>query len=106
MSDGYGYRDERGKLVLEGFSITLRGVGGSFEFIPIGLVYPELGGASNNIVYLRVRLSAGSYSAEDVFDLPLQSLHRLRSDLGLYVAGSDQTVKFPSPELIIPLDDN
>ena len=98
---GYGYVDGRGEYALEGFSITLRGVGGAFEIIPTSLLYPGLGGEPNNIARVTVRLRAESFVAETHFDFLLAVFHRLKSDLEGCSAGTADGVVFPSPQVVV-----
>jgi hypothetical protein len=100
MAQGFDYIDD-GVHRFEGFSIRLGGGSQSVELVPTGLVYPELGNDSGNIVGIKVVVCANGFCGEYVIDLPLPALFQLRSDLQAWTRDGEKGFTFPSPSQIV-----
>jgi len=100
MAKGFDYIDE-GVHRFEGFSIRFGGDSQGVELVPIGLVYPELGNDSSNIVGIKVVVSANGFRGEYVIDLPLPALFQLRSELQAWTRDGQKGFTFPSPSQVV-----
>lgn len=97
MTQGIDYFD-KGIHVFDGFSFGLYGKDSGIEFVPTGLVYPEITNDPGQIVVLKVVLTGGSFRGELVFDFPWSAMMRFRLDLEQWDREGIRGFTFPTPQ--------